>query len=138
MVEHMRYSVRIRHRQVELRGHEVGQSWQVLDRWPITTRSLPERWYERLPAQTAATLENQLTTARIGSYTACPLGHSPATPEDWLQAITHLCWELRSGNHKVSSLVPLAVAHHRLLETLRILGLELPSLRRRGRRRSAA
>lgn len=120
-------------RRIQLRGRSSGSPSRTIDSRPLGLRSLPEAWYALMDTGQAATLEDELQRLRIGDYRAVPAAaaQAPETAVGWLDLITHLCWTLRSTMPDPAELGPVLVAHHRLGESLRVLGLQpLPRNRR--------
>jgi hypothetical protein len=120
-------------RRIQLRGRSPGSTSRVIDSRPLGLRSLPEAWYALMDTCQAAALEDQLLRMRIGDYRAVPAAatQAPESAQGWLDLITHLCWILRSTMPDAAELGPVLVAHHRLGESLRVIGLQpLPRHRR--------
>jgi hypothetical protein len=120
-------------RRIQLRGRSPGSPSRVIDSRPLGLRSLPEAWYALMDTAQAAALDDQLLRMRIGDYRAVPAAaaQAPETAQGWLDLITHLCWTMRTTMPDPAELGPVLVAHHRLGESIRVLGLQpLPRHRR--------
>ena len=128
----MRYALRIHGAQFQLRARLPGQSWQVIDAWPLGVRAIPERCFSILSPNVVMQLEKTMSSLRISTYT--PLDRlpsaTPTTMEGWLVLMTHLCWQIRSEAKSVGELMPLVVAVRRLTDSLHVMGAKLPPRRK--------
>jgi hypothetical protein len=122
----MRFNLRLHGRRIYLRGKESGCSWQIVDSWPLAESQVPERIHAQLSWKLVNRLQADLDTIRLGSYApvAAVAHYAPDDAPTWLQCITHLCWQIRTGVIPHDQVADVVVAHRRLTDSLKVIGMK--------------